>query len=104
MKKSIEPRRHEEIHFVGKPLRDFVSLWSICFILLAVTHHSDEHSRPEFVTLKMTKKASKQNGSIVNIGLTQMACSEDVKANRAKQIRLVEAAAKKGAKIISTQE
>ena len=48
----------------------------------------------------MAKKNSKTNGSpkssVVNVGLTQMSCSEDVKANRAKQIRLVEAAAKKG--------
>ena len=52
----------------------------------------------------MAKKRSKSNGSVVNVGLTQMACSEDVKANRAKQIRLVEQAAKAGAKIICTQE
>jgi N-carbamoylputrescine amidase len=52
----------------------------------------------------MAKKSPKQNGSVVNVGLTQMNCSEDVNANRAKQIRLVEAAAKKGAKIICTQE
>ncbi len=52
----------------------------------------------------MAKKRSKSNGSIVNVGLTQMSCSEDVKANRAKQIRLVEQAAKAGAKIICTQE
>src|SRR5580765_1928903 len=52
----------------------------------------------------MAKKSPKQNGSVVNVGLTQMACSEDVKANRAKQIRLVETAAKRGAKIICTQE
>src|SRR5215212_1027252 len=56
----------------------------------------------------MAKKNSKSNGSakssIVNVALTQMSCCEDVKANREKQIRLVEEAAKKGAKIICTQE
>src|SRR5262245_48213904 len=56
----------------------------------------------------MARKSSKQNGfqssSVVDIGLTQMSCDEDVKANRAKQVRLVEQAAKKGAKIICTQE
>jgi N-carbamoylputrescine amidase len=52
----------------------------------------------------MKRKFSKSNGSIVNVGLTQMACSEDVKKNRANQIRLAEMAAKKGAKIICTQE
>jgi N-carbamoylputrescine amidase len=52
----------------------------------------------------MAKKPSNHNGSIVNVGLTQMSCGEDVKANRAKQVRLVEEAAKKGAKIICTQE
>src|SRR5882724_3279207 len=52
----------------------------------------------------MAKKLSKSNSAIVNVGLTQMACGEDVKANRANQIRLVEQAAKQGAKIICTQE
>ena len=56
----------------------------------------------------MAKKTTKHNGSpsssIVNVGLTQMSCGEDVKANRAKQGRLVEQAAKQGAKIICTQE
>ena len=56
----------------------------------------------------MAKKNPRSNGSgkssIVNVGLTQMSCGEDVKANRAKQIRLVEQAAKQGAKIICTQE
>ena len=52
----------------------------------------------------MKRKLSKTNGSIVNVGLTQMACGEDVKKNRANQVRLVEVAAKKGAKIICTQE
>src|SRR5213595_1340856 len=41
---------------------------------------------------------------IVQVGLTQMACGPDADANLAKQARLVEAAAKKGAKIICTQE
>src|SRR2546430_1321890 len=41
---------------------------------------------------------------LVNIGLTQMACSADGDANLAKQIGLVERAAKGGARIICTQE
>src|SRR5436190_1779034 len=51
-------------------------------------------------------KKTRQNGSnrIVQIGLTQMACSPDVKSNRARQIKLVEQAAKQGAQIICTQE
>src|SRR3954447_12495450 len=52
----------------------------------------------------MKKNNSKSNGRIVKIGLTQMACVEDVKTNRANQVRLVEQAAKQGAKIICTQE
>jgi N-carbamoylputrescine amidase len=54
----------------------------------------------------MKKKAEKTNGSerIVNIGITQMACSPDPDANLAKQLSLVERAAKAGAQIISTQE
>ena len=52
------------------------------------------------------KRNSKSSNSsrIVSIGLTQMACSSDADANLAKQINLVERAAKGGAKIICTQE
>src|SRR6266581_221658 len=51
------------------------------------------------------KRNSKNNSSrIVNIGLTQMACSADAHANLAKQIGLVERAAKGGAQIICMQE
>ena len=51
-------------------------------------------------------KKNRQNGSnrIVQVGLTQVACSPDVKANRARQIKLVEQAARQGAQIICTQE
>ena len=42
--------------------------------------------------------------STVRVALTQMACGEDPEANLAKQVRLVEQAAAKGAKIICTQE
>ena len=51
----------------------------------------------------MIKKSSTKN-RIVHVGLTQMSCSADVKANRAKQVRLVEQAAKQGADIVCTQE
>jgi N-carbamoylputrescine amidase len=49
-------------------------------------------------------KRSSKNSSIVTIGLTQMACGEDVVRNRKNQLALVERAAKSGAKIICTQE
>src|SRR6476620_1329462 len=49
-------------------------------------------------------KKNRNNSRIVQIGLTQMSCSADVKANRAKQVRLVEQAAKQGADIVCTQE
>ena len=41
---------------------------------------------------------------IVNIGLTQMGCAEDLSVNLDKQVKLVEDAAKQGAQIICTQE
>ena len=41
---------------------------------------------------------------IVRVGLTQMACGPDPKRNRARQVALVEQAAKKGAQIVCTQE
>src|SRR3954462_10517235 len=42
--------------------------------------------------------------SIVQIGLTQMACSDDPRDNLNRQLRLVEQAAKDGAEVICTQE
>jgi N-carbamoylputrescine amidase len=42
--------------------------------------------------------------SIVRIGMTQCACVEDPKVNRANQVRLVERAARSGAQIICTPE
>lgn len=41
---------------------------------------------------------------IVRVGLTQMACAEDPKANLARQLRLVEKAISDGASIVCTQE
>jgi N-carbamoylputrescine amidase len=41
---------------------------------------------------------------IVRVGLTQMACGPDPRKNRARQARLIEQAAKKGARIVCTQE
>lgn len=48
--------------------------------------------------------AEKRHARVVSVGLTQMSCVEDVRANRARQIRLVEEAADAGAQIICTQE
>jgi N-carbamoylputrescine amidase len=45
-----------------------------------------------------------RRGNVVNVGLTQMACVEDVKRNRANQIHLIEQATKRGARIVCTQE
>src|SRR2546421_1426658 len=55
--------------------------------------------------MKKTKRAPKKaSDSIVTIGLTQMACVSDFKANLRNQLRLTEQAAREGAKIICTQE
>ena len=48
--------------------------------------------------------AKKAPSSVVNVGLTQFACVESPKENRARQARLIEAAAKSGAQIVCTQE
>jgi N-carbamoylputrescine amidase len=50
------------------------------------------------------KKSKRIANDVVPVGLTQMSCSPDVAANRAKQIRLIEHAARSGAKIVCTQE
>jgi N-carbamoylputrescine amidase len=43
-------------------------------------------------------------GRIVNVGLTQMACTDDADANLKKQVTLLEQAAKQGAQVLCTQE
>ena len=52
----------------------------------------------------MDQRTNTSNKRIVPVGLTQMACSADAQENFDRQLRLVEEAAKKGAKIICTQE
>jgi N-carbamoylputrescine amidase len=52
----------------------------------------------------MKPKRYAKNSSIVPIALTQMACGPDLDANLQNQLRLVERAARDGAKIICTQE
>src|SRR3954470_2780291 len=47
---------------------------------------------------------AKSNGQVVNVGLTQMSCAPDPATNRAKQLRLLEQAAKQGGQILCTQE
>src|SRR6185503_21040332 len=52
----------------------------------------------------MKKKSAKNSSSVVTIGLTQMACTPVFRENLARQTKLVEQAARGGAKIICTQE
>src|SRR3954470_16217154 len=52
----------------------------------------------------VTKIPKAVAGRVVKVGLTQMACAPDFKTNLAKQAKLIERAAKQGAKIICTQE
>lgn len=47
---------------------------------------------------------AKTRGRVVTVGLTQMACGEDPRANLRRQVRLIERAAGAGAEIICTQE
>ena len=51
-----------------------------------------------------TKAPQKRSDSIVQVGLTQMACSADINDNLRRQVALAERAAKQGAQIICTQE
>lgn len=51
----------------------------------------------------MARTRSKREGT-VTVGLTQMACGPDPKANRRRQSRLLERAAREGAQILCTQE
>ena len=51
-----------------------------------------------------SRRAAKAPSSAVRVAITQMACSADVRANRARQLHLLEKAARGGAKILCTQE
>ena len=56
---------------------------------------------------RTTRKAAgngKRSGRVVNVGLTQMACTDNLAENLKNQVRLAEQAAKQGAQIICTQE
>lgn len=46
----------------------------------------------------------KQSSHVIQIALTQMACSDDLDANLARQVRLIETAARAGAQVVCTQE
>jgi N-carbamoylputrescine amidase len=54
-------------------------------------------------TMNNTRK-KKNAGRVVNVGITQMACTVDPKENLARQIRLLDQAAKQGGQILCTQE
>ena len=51
-----------------------------------------------------TSRVARPGGRVVHVGLTQMACGPDPKANLARQLALASRAAAKGAEIICTQE
>src|SRR5688572_4621180 len=63
---------------------------------------------------KTTRRPTASNGRpsqrgapsdrVVHVGLTQMACSDDFRANLRNQTRLIEQAAQQGAQIVCTQE
>jgi N-carbamoylputrescine amidase len=55
---------------------------------------------------KAIKKSptSRGAGRIVNVGITQMSCTADASENLARQIRLLDQAAKQGGQILCTQE
>ncbi len=50
------------------------------------------------------RRSTQVSSSTVRVGLTQMACSADPADNLKRQVKLAEQAARKGAKIICTQE
>src|SRR5260221_14435249 len=52
----------------------------------------------------MEQRSSQSQNRVVQVGLTQMACRAEAAANLARQIHLVEEAAKRGAQVICTQE
>ena len=53
---------------------------------------------------KRTRTSKSSDGSVVQVGITQMRCGEDVAQNRKRQAALLEEAAAQGAQILCTQE
>ena len=53
---------------------------------------------------KPVRRVPARDESNVRVAITQMACGPDAKANLSRQVRLLEKAAKSGAKILCTQE
>jgi N-carbamoylputrescine amidase len=52
----------------------------------------------------MARRKVRSPSQVVRVGLTQMACGDDPKRNRAKQLTLLERAATEGATVLCTQE
>ena len=52
----------------------------------------------------MPTKRTRVDESVVSVGLTQMACGEDPKENRDRQLRMFQKAVRQGAQILCTQE
>src|SRR5215469_4844391 len=50
------------------------------------------------------KSKRRQSQNLVQVGLTQMACTDDARENLRRQVKLAEQAATRGARIICTQE
>src|SRR5438105_2262175 len=59
---------------------------------------------PHAMNRRRSSVSREVSGRVVRIGLTQMSCGPEFTANLARQVRLVERAAKQGAQIICTQE
>lgn len=52
----------------------------------------------------MARRKVRSPSQVVRVGLTQMACGDDPKRNRARQLTLLERAAAAGAEVLCTQE
>jgi len=61
-------------------------------------------TKPNSPTRPLRVLRAAKSGSIVHVGLTQMACSDDPRDNLRRQLQLIERAALDGAQIICTQE
>src|SRR5438876_329546 len=70
----------------------------------AMTTRPSKTQRHSLSSSKRRGPAKPASGRTVNVGLTQMACSDDPRKNRANQVRLAEQAARQGAQVICTQE
>src|SRR5690606_17404445 len=88
-----------------RPLRTFASRHETGILLAVMAKRNPKTSKAgDDLKPRGTPQKRALRSRIVQVGITQMACGDDVRDNLNRQLRLLEQAAKNGAQILCTQE